>query len=226
MAHYYIDGLNICKYQHDQHRIVSLGYLIILLEELLKRKHTFFIFFDTSTNKELSKNNEGEIYRELKVQYPGILMEVPSGTEADEFLLLRANTEDAKIITNDRYRDYQDDYPWVINNNWRLIKGLIGERRLQIPELSMDIPLVANVLELIDKLRPELSALSRQQHHSSFMSENKKTFKSDKNPSKSNTKMRSDQNINTRKAGTINLAKIEEYKKRITEAGLKKNPLE
>lgn len=42
-----------------------------------------------------------------------IIRQAPAGTDADYFILETAKEHKAKIVTNDKYNDYQEEYPWI-----------------------------------------------------------------------------------------------------------------
>ncbi|MBV8857387.1 MAG: Zc3h12a-like ribonuclease, partial [Acidobacteria bacterium] len=51
--------------------------------------------------------------------------QVPAGTDADYFIIQFAHELDALIVTNDRYKDYADQYPWVHDRRlpYMIVKG-------------------------------------------------------------------------------------------------------
>ncbi|HEX8118778.1 MAG TPA: hypothetical protein VF521_15990, partial [Pyrinomonadaceae bacterium] len=51
--------------------------------------------------------------------------QVPAGTDADYFIIQFAQELDATIVTNDRYKDYAEQYPWVSERRlpYMIVKG-------------------------------------------------------------------------------------------------------
>lgn len=51
--------------------------------------------------------------------------QVPAGTDADFFILEIAEQHEARVVTNDRYRDYQDQHPWINERRvpYMIVKG-------------------------------------------------------------------------------------------------------
>lgn len=41
------------------------------------------------------------------------IRQAPAGTDADFFILETAREHKSKIVTNDRYQDYQNKYNWI-----------------------------------------------------------------------------------------------------------------
>ena len=66
---------------------------------------------------------------------------VPSGTQADDFILQRANAEGNHILSHDKYRQqaYRELYPWLDNlkesGNKRLHRFDVVNGMLTIPDL-------------------------------------------------------------------------------------------
>ena len=64
---------------------------------------------------------------------------VPKGTIADSYLLTVARDHDAPIVTNDRYRDWADDFP-EITEPGRLIRGGYRDGALWLDEMEVPAP--------------------------------------------------------------------------------------
>lgn len=84
--------------------------------------------------------------------YSPYFAEVTGGIRADEFILLQADKFQAKIISNDRFRNYQRQYPWLKVEDERLIKGGIAGGNLTVPGLKLVLSLRSNISELISEL--------------------------------------------------------------------------
>jgi hypothetical protein len=65
--------------------------------------------------------NEEEFGRQLGLPTDQVLV-VPKGTQADPYILATARKFNARIVTNDRYRDWVDDHPEVTRPGF-LIRG-------------------------------------------------------------------------------------------------------
>jgi hypothetical protein len=60
---------------------------------------------------------------------------VPKGQQADPFLLERARDLNARIVTNDRYRDWTDHYPEVAQPE-KLIMGEMRDGRVWLKGIA------------------------------------------------------------------------------------------
>jgi len=63
---------------------------------------------------------------------------VPGGTQADAFILQRADISKGVVISNDRYRDYQDKFAWI-KNPARVHRGGISGGHMYIPTLDLKV---------------------------------------------------------------------------------------
>lgn len=68
---------------------------------------------------------------------------VPGGSRADEYILCRANTDGLLILSNDQYRDYQVQYPWIVGER-RVHKFVFSNGRLLIPDFGIDVKIVCD----------------------------------------------------------------------------------
>lgn len=64
------------------------------------------------------------------------IMVVPKGTPADPYILTAARDLGARIVTNDRFRDWAEDYPEVTDQG-HLIKGEYRSGKLWL-DLRLD----------------------------------------------------------------------------------------
>jgi len=115
----------------------SLEILTALCAELVERGEDFTCIFDASTRYRLQISDRDS--------YLGLLndsrcfSEATGGIRADEFLLTLASADrDYKIISNDRFRDYREEYPWLESSeDTRLIKGNVFNNTLVVPSLGI-----------------------------------------------------------------------------------------
>ena len=70
---------------------------------------------------------------------PANFCQVPTRTRADDFLLFQADAnKDALILTQDRFRDHVDKYPWLKTEK-RVIPGMVMNNVIFFPEISLQI---------------------------------------------------------------------------------------
>lgn len=153
-----IDGTNIIcgtpSYQNP-----SLLYLLGLLFELQKRNCVFKCFFDASTLRHLKKagrKDEAYAYRRLCFEFPDLFVEVAEGNQADDFILDYAHSHGTPIITNDRYRDYEDKYGWLNSEPNRRVVFLIHSGMIQIVPMGIQAAIPTDLAAADSSLRAAL----------------------------------------------------------------------
>lgn len=148
---YIIDGLNVCMWKK---KAVSLRILLTLSEQLRNRGENFFCFFDANTRHKLPKN-EVSVFDLLLGSFPDNFNEITGGIKADDFILNKANIDGAAVISNDRFRDYFEQYRWLEKEEkLRLIKGGIAGDRLEVPQLRISVPINKSLPELVASIAP------------------------------------------------------------------------
>ena len=135
---YVIDGTNIIHCQHEQGALMRV---LALVRELERRSIPFCVFFDASTRRyHLNSNFERGIYKKLITNYPDRFIEVPGGTDADDYILLYTQADSRrKIITRDQYRDYTQKYGAITE---RVIPCACVNDTLLLPDIKMTIPVL------------------------------------------------------------------------------------
>lgn len=115
-----VDGSNV---MHWQDNAPSLHPVREVVEKLTGLGYVPGIVFDANAGWKLQGRylHDGELARLLGVEDRQVLV-VPKGTQADPYLLETAREFEAKIVTNDRYRDWAEQYPDVLKPGF-LIKG-------------------------------------------------------------------------------------------------------
>lgn len=146
-TYYIIDGRNVSHWERSG---PSIAVLLTLIIELCRRRRPFLSVFDANTRFRLL-GQDRSVYENLQKSYPNLFHETTGGTRADEVILYHANYSNALIISNDRYRDYQEKYDWLTRYSERLIKGEVMDGNLVIPRLDMHLP-----------VKRELSVLSKE----------------------------------------------------------------
>ncbi|MBO7683280.1 MAG: S1 RNA-binding domain-containing protein [Kiritimatiellae bacterium] len=85
------------------------------------------VFFDANIEYKLKEANDEMALRMLEAlrrAHPERITVVPSGTRADDYLLLLADKKGLGVVSNDAFRDQLEKYPWLANR----IES--GEKRL------------------------------------------------------------------------------------------------
>jgi len=71
---------------------------------------TLKVFVDASLRWKLSANDKRNLEDDVRA---GVVEQTPAGVQADPFILNWAQSHGAIVITNDLYRDYVQDFPWI-----------------------------------------------------------------------------------------------------------------
>jgi hypothetical protein len=100
-----VDASNVAHYGRRRDAKPSLEYIIKAAEALQKLGYEPILIADASLRHEIDQKEEfNQLLDEDKIQ------QVPSGTTADHYILKMAEEEDAKILSNDVFREYNDEF--------------------------------------------------------------------------------------------------------------------
>ena len=100
-----IDASNVAHFGKGKDGQPSLNNILKAVEALKGLGYEPFAIADAPLRHEIdSKEEFNKLLEEEKIQ------QVPSGTTADHFILKIAYEENAKILSNDMFRDYNDEF--------------------------------------------------------------------------------------------------------------------
>ncbi len=100
-----VDASNVAHFGRRRDAKPSLEYIIKAAEALQKLGYEPILIADASLRHEIDQKEEfNQLLDEDKIQ------QVPSGTTADHYILKMAEEEDAKILSNDVFREYNDEF--------------------------------------------------------------------------------------------------------------------
>lgn len=115
-----IDGANVAYEEKSAGGKPKLSNLLRVRGELEERGFEAIIIIDASLKYDIDDQEQLEsLIRSQQVR------QVPAGTDADFFILQLAEQLGARIVTNDRYKDYSDRYPWISERRlpYMIVKG-------------------------------------------------------------------------------------------------------
>jgi hypothetical protein len=152
-----VDGLNIVRTYSRRKGHLSLEALLSVLLEIRRRGGAFICIFDANTQFELEEKATAiskSLYLKLTDSLPDEFVEVPGGKRADDFILLQAAKNGRLIISNDRFRDYRTEYPWLERerNGECIFKGTTIREHIEIPDLKLSIPLRKDIEGMTNEL--------------------------------------------------------------------------
>ena len=115
-----IDGSNVMHWSGDD---ADLAIVRNIARSLTDHGYDVGVIFDANAGYKIVDRymNEAKFARALGLKEHQIMVS-PKGEPADGFLLMAARDMDAPIVTNDRFRDWQDQFPECAEPG-RLIHG-------------------------------------------------------------------------------------------------------
>lgn len=115
-----VDGSNVMYWKDNTPQIDTLREVIRHIESL---GYTAEVVFDANAGYKISGKYQHDYSLGKLVGLPADrVLVVPKGSPADPFLLEAARDLGARIVTNDRFRDWADHHP-EIHKEGHLIKG-------------------------------------------------------------------------------------------------------
>lgn len=131
-----VDGSNVMHWKDDSPNIQTVREV---LDELTARGFSPGVVFDANAGYKIADRylNERALARLLKLPSDRVHV-VPKGEPADPFILRAANGLGARVVTNDRYRDWIDAYPEVRRPGF-LIKGRYDGGVLKLADTTEEL---------------------------------------------------------------------------------------
>jgi hypothetical protein len=115
-----IDGANVAYEERSGGGKPKLSNLLKVRRELEERGCEAVIIVDASLKYDIDDQEQLEtLIRSQQIR------QVPAGTDADFFIIQFADQLDALMVTNDRYRDYAERFPWIPERRlpYMIVKG-------------------------------------------------------------------------------------------------------
>ena len=100
-----IDASNVAHFGKKDDSSPKLDYILSAVKALEDRGHDFVIIADASLKHTIDdKKRYSHLLEEEAIE------EVPAGNNADHFILKLAEEENAKILSNDAFREFNDEF--------------------------------------------------------------------------------------------------------------------
>ncbi|TFL16480.1 NYN domain-containing protein [Jannaschia formosa] len=123
-----LDGSNVMHWREGG---PSLDTVREAVDHLTAKGFTVGVIFDANAGYKLSGRYRDDDWFAAKLRLPGSrVVVVPRGTPADATILRAARDRGARIVTNDRFRDWADAHPEVTRPG-HLVRGRYRAGRLQ-----------------------------------------------------------------------------------------------
>jgi hypothetical protein len=115
-----IDGANVAYEEKSAGGKPKLSNLLKVRRELEERGFEAVILVDASLKYDIDDQSQLETLIQSQQ-----VRQVPAGTDADFFIIQLAGQLDARVVTNDRYKDYVEQYPWISERRlpYMIVKG-------------------------------------------------------------------------------------------------------
>ena len=107
--HVIVDGSNVMHWQNGTPSLVPVVSAVLALEA---RGYAVGVIFDANAGYKTHDRYQGDraMARRLRLPEDQVLV-VPKGTPADAYILEAARDLRARVVTNDRYRDWLETFP-------------------------------------------------------------------------------------------------------------------
>lgn len=119
-----VDGSNV---MHWREGVPDIATVREVVEHLRRLGYTPGVVFDANAGYKMTDRymDDGALAKALGVRQKQVIV-VPKGTPADPTILSASRDLQARVVSNDRFRDWSADYPEVSQNGY-LVRG--GYRR-------------------------------------------------------------------------------------------------
>jgi replication-associated recombination protein RarA len=127
-----VDGANVAfesATKQGKPRVSNITALISVLEEEGFRP---IVIVDASLRHKIDDPDHLESLIEKQT-----VLQSPAGTEADYFVLEVAGEHGAQVVSNDTYKEYREQYPWIQE---RRIPFMVVEGAIQLYEKKLETP--------------------------------------------------------------------------------------
>ncbi|MCE8532970.1 hypothetical protein KBY24_06205 [Ruegeria pomeroyi] len=120
-----IDGSNVLYWREETPNLQTVRQCV---EGLVRNGWTPLLWFDANVGYLVGSRYMGPHELSRALRYPASLINVaPKGTPADPLLIEQAGDLGARIVTNDRFRDWVETYPQVADPDLFLRGSASGE---------------------------------------------------------------------------------------------------
>jgi predicted nuclease of predicted toxin-antitoxin system len=103
-----VDGANVAHVETTGKGDPKVANLLAVRQVLTEKGYHPIIIVDAALHHRIDDAEQLEaLINKQQVR------QAPAGTDADYFVIKIAEEENAVIISNDQYKDYQEQFPWV-----------------------------------------------------------------------------------------------------------------
>lgn len=103
-----VDGANVAYIELSSHGDPKVSNLVAVRRALQEKGYEPVIIVDASLRHKIDDPEQLEALLDKQE-----LRQAPAGTDADYFVMEIAKEYDARIVSNDEFQSYQEEYPWI-----------------------------------------------------------------------------------------------------------------
>jgi hypothetical protein len=124
-----VDGSNVMHWQGDA---PTVGAIELVLADLTARGFVPHVFFDANVGYKLVGRHvdSGALARVLALPLSQVFI-APSRTPADPLLIAHAIRIGARVVSNDRFRDWREEFP-ALGDKGFLVPGRLLDGRIEL----------------------------------------------------------------------------------------------
>jgi hypothetical protein len=128
-----IDGSNVLHWRDGQ---PDLAVVREVIGRLVAQGFVPGVMFDANVGYKIGTRyqDDAEIAHRLGLPAQRVIV-VPKGVVADQYILQAAREMQARVVTNDRYRDWAEAHPEVLEPGW-LIRGGYRDGKLWLEDMG------------------------------------------------------------------------------------------
>jgi hypothetical protein len=116
-----IDGANVALQERTHEGKARMESLMKMRSTLEERGYRPIIIVDASLRHDIDDRRQFE-----HMEDDGVIYQSPAGTQADYFVLRTAEEQNAIVVSNDRFKDYRDQFPWLREPGRRVPFMIVG----------------------------------------------------------------------------------------------------
>lgn len=124
-----VDGSNVMHWQND---VPSVKALTLVLSDLTARGFAPHVYFDANVGYKLFDRaiNAGDLAWQLDLR-PSQITLAPSRTPADPLLIAHAIKAGVRVVSNDRFMDWRDQFPQIRGKGF-LVPGRVKGEQVEL----------------------------------------------------------------------------------------------
>jgi predicted thioredoxin/glutaredoxin len=115
-----VDGSNVAHEEKSLSGKPKVSNIVAVRRTLEEQGFEPLVVIDASLKYDVDDPDQIEALIEHRS-----IRQVPAGTDADYFIIQIAEQHDARIVTNDTYREYRSQHPWIAQRRlpYMIVKG-------------------------------------------------------------------------------------------------------